>query len=105
MERTVSFDVALDLAAEADLALLCYEGEKSLTLRSCISQWRGQAEALRGTPPEIAVIIGSEGGFSPEEAEHARRCGCYPVSLGDRILRTETVAPFVLGALSYEFDA
>lgn len=103
VERTVSFADALTKAREAELILFCYEREKETTLRSCLDAWRDQREQPVAKTPEIAVFIGSEGGFTPEEAEKARAGGCYIVSLGNRILRTETVAPFLLGALSYEF--
>ena len=39
-----------------------------------------------------AIIIGSEGGFSEEEAARMERAGCYNVVLGQRILRCETAA-------------
>jgi 16S rRNA (uracil1498-N3)-methyltransferase len=39
---------------------------------------------------DVAVLIGPEGGFSEEEIEFAEKCGCTPVRLGPRILRTET---------------
>ena len=39
---------------------------------------------------DIAVFIGPEGGFEETEVEEARAAGFYPVSLGKRILRTET---------------
>ena len=50
------------------------------------------------------VVIGPEGGFSPEEAAEAAAAGMKTVSLGARILRTETVAQTVLSCLSYEFE-
>ena len=53
-----------------------------------------------GTPPSItpdwregvAVAVGPEGGFTPEEVDQARACGWQPVQLGPRILRVETAA-------------
>ena len=38
----------------------------------------------------VALIVGSEGGFTPEEADAARAAGTVPVTLGRRILRAET---------------
>ena len=46
----------------------------------------------------LAVFIGPEGGFSDEEIELALHAGIRPVTLGKRILRTETAALFVLSA-------
>ena len=42
--------------------------------------------------PEVAILIGPEGDFSPEEAALARESGWIPVSLGESRLRTETAA-------------
>jgi len=50
----------------------------------------------------MLVIIGPEGGFSREEAERATAAGAHAISLGRRILRTETAALVVLAALLYE---
>ena len=57
-----------------------------------------------GVTTDISVIIGSEGGFSEEEAHAAKSAGFSTVSLGKRILRTESAAPFVLACLSYELE-
>jgi 16S rRNA (uracil1498-N3)-methyltransferase len=51
---------------------------------------------------KIALLIGPEGDFSPEEVEAAVAAGAVPVSFGDRILRTETAAIFGLSVLAYE---
>lgn len=49
----------------------------------------------------VAVFIGPEGGFEPEEVEAAREAGVKPISLGRRILRTETAGMTVLAWLIY----
>jgi len=45
------------------------------------------------------VVIGPEGGFIPYEVELLVKNGCQAMSLGNRIIRTETVIPYVLGRL------
>lgn len=45
------------------------------------------------------IVIGPEGGFIPYEIELLKKNGCQAVSLGSRIIRTETVIPYVLGRL------
>jgi 16S rRNA (uracil1498-N3)-methyltransferase len=52
----------------------------------------------------VSIVIGSEGGFSLAEAAYAAELGAISVSLGKRILRTETAAAFVLGCLVYEYE-
>ena len=49
----------------------------------------------------VAVLVGPEGGLSREEAEEAMAAGFVPVTLGPRILRTETAGPAVLAILQY----
>ena len=50
----------------------------------------------------IAVFIGPEGGFSVDEIEKAKSAGAVPVSLGSRILRTETAAVATCSMIMYE---
>lgn len=78
-----------------DLKLLCYEDEKKTTLK----------EVLSGidTPKNIAVVIGPEGGISEDEAAYLREQGFSAVSLGSRILRTETAGLYTLANLNYRF--
>lgn len=92
----VSFNSMLEVAKESELALLCYENEDGLTVK-CIL-------AGKDAPKSIAIIVGSEGGFSPDEVKAATDSGCISVSLGNRILRCETAPSFVLSALSYEYE-
>lgn len=52
--------------------------------------------------PEIAVLIGAEGGFDEDEVALAREHGCHILSLGKRILRCETAPLAALTILMYE---
>ncbi len=99
---TCDFKTALVQASQAELPLFCYEGEQTATLASAVAAFRSAHEGA--VPKTVSVMIGSEGGFSPEEAEAAVRAGMLPVGLGRRILRTETAASFVLACLVYEFE-
>lgn len=103
---TVSFAEALKAAAGADLILFCYEGQDVTPLPALVEQARPALDAAlnQGHIPEIAIIVGSEGGFSPEEAEAARSAGCAMTGLGKRILRTETASGFVLSCLIYALE-
>ena len=55
--------------------------------------------------PLVAVFIGPEGGFDESEIELAKDNGIIPISLGKRILRTETAGMSVLSILMYELEA
>lgn len=87
-------------AANCDLALFCYEGEGTQSLRTLLEDFTPP----EGRVPTVAIVIGSEGGFSPEEAMAAREAGLSLCGLGRRILRTETASGFVLSCLSYRFE-
>jgi 16S rRNA (uracil1498-N3)-methyltransferase len=66
---------------------------------------RAVCAALRGQPPGgVALLIGPEGDFSPEELQLARDAGARPVTFGCRVLRVETAALYALGVMSYELD-
>ncbi len=92
----VSFSEVLACAKDYDAVLFCYEGDGTKTLREVLSKHR---EAKR-----LAVVIGSEGGFSASEAQAAASAGCHLVGLGKRILRCETAPLCVLSGICYEFE-
>ncbi|MBE6660578.1 MAG: 16S rRNA (uracil(1498)-N(3))-methyltransferase [Ruminococcaceae bacterium] len=100
--ETVSFEQMITLASQADLVLFCYEGEGTVPLKALL---RGRLGTLpQDRVPSIAVVIGSEGGFSPSEAKAAQEAGFCMTGLGARILRTETASCFILSSLVYEFE-
>ena len=52
----------------------------------------------------IAIFIGPEGGFDESEIEEAKDSGITPISLGRRILRTETAGMTVLAWIGYKLE-
>ena len=88
-------------AAACDLALFCYEGTGTCPLDVLLDLHFPRNAGAADTRPVIGVVIGSEGGFSPEEAEAARAAGLMMTGLGPRILRTETASGFVLSCLAF----
>ena len=102
IESTVSFKEAISCASKADIALFCYEGDGTVSLRQFLGEKKAQLSGIDN--PSISVVIGSEGGFSLAEVEAAKSAGLTPIGLGKRILRTETASSFVLGCLCYEFE-
>lgn len=72
-----------------DISLMCYEKQQHTTL----------FDVLPECPQKIAVVIGSEGGFAPEEVELAINSGAVGITLGKRILRAETAPLYVLSLL------
>lgn len=87
------------LLPEYDVVLLAYEEEQENTLKNEITKIKNTKENLK-----IAVIIGPEGGIEKEEVEILKKAGAKVVTLGRRILRTETVALQVSSILMYELE-
>ncbi|MBO4687525.1 MAG: 16S rRNA (uracil(1498)-N(3))-methyltransferase [Clostridiales bacterium] len=99
VEAPMGFEEALKDAKEKhDLVLLPWEEEKEGKLGEIL------AEVDFETYPKIAIFIGPEGGISEEEAKMAEEYGAKLVTLGKRILRTETAAPAVLAMLVYRSE-
>jgi 16S rRNA (uracil1498-N3)-methyltransferase len=82
---------------ETELKLICWEEEESGSLRKALAEQAGSRQAC--------VLIGPEGGFSANEVERATAAGFQCVSLGQRVLRTETAAITVISLLQYELGA
>ena len=79
-----------------DLLLVAYESENKVSLKEVLQSHK---EAMT-----IGVVIGPEGGLSMEEVEIAQKQGGIAVSLGRRILRTETAGLVAATAILYETD-
>lgn len=77
------------------LRLLPWEGERSQGLRSYL-------RSLADRPLAASLFIGPEGGFAEDEVRLAREAGCVPISLGPRILRSETAGIVVAALVMHE---
>lgn len=93
----ISFGQALEEVKGFDLKLIPYENADGMAKTR---------ELLGKAAPgqDIAVFIGPEGGFDPGEIEKAKDAGTEPVTLGKRILRTETAGLCILSALMMQLD-
>ena len=97
VREPVGFESMLSDSADCDLKLFFYEGDGTVGLREVL-------EGLGQAPERVAVVIGSEGGFSLSEVERAEKAGFILCGLGKRILRCETAPGFALACLSYRFE-
>ncbi len=93
----VSFREAVETARDMDVRLIPYELAKDM------SHTRSLIEAVE-PGQRIAVFIGPEGGFEESEIQAALAAGIEPVTLGRRILRTETAGLAVLSWLMYHLE-
>ena len=80
--------------------------DESADLRLCL--WEGDGmplgrflEALDPGPRRASVIVGPEGGLAGDEVARARAAGYTPVTLGRRVLRTETAGPAIVAILQH----
>ena len=85
---------AIDQAVRAGRAVLAYEGERHATLRQALAGTR--------TGSCVGLFVGPEGGFAPEEVAAATAAGARLVTLGPRVLRTETASPVLAALVLYE---
>lgn len=88
---------ALAFAKELDVLFIPYELAKGM---------KETKELIRAIEPgkSIGVFIGPEGGFEEEEVAAAMEAGAKPITLGHRILRTETAGLAVLSVLMFQLE-
>lgn len=92
-----SFPEAIETASEMDVRLIPYE------LAEDIPKTRRILEGIR-PGQDVAVFIGPEGGFAEAEIAMALEKGLEPITLGKRILRTETAGMTVLSWMIYVLE-
>lgn len=78
-----------------DLILVAWEEEHALPLSKAVQNYVSK----NGIPEKIMIVIGPEGGITPEEKAKLDDIGAMSVTLGKRILRTETAGLCALAAL------
>lgn len=88
------FQQLCDSFAAYDVVLFPWELAARTKLRDALP-------SLVATAKSILIVVGPEGGFSHAEADAAQRAGAQLISLGSRILRTETAALALVAVLAY----
>lgn len=86
-----------NMLKDYDIVIVPYEKERNNTFK----------EILKNLPKKnlkIAIVIGPEGGFEEKEIKQLEENNCKIVTLGNRILRTETVAMAMTSVIIYELD-
>ncbi|NMC57707.1 MAG: 16S rRNA (uracil(1498)-N(3))-methyltransferase [Eubacteriaceae bacterium] len=92
VEIKKSFDDMIKSVNAQGKIIMAYEEEKTVSLK----------QVLLKTEGSICFIVGPEGGFELSEVQLAKDAGAEIVSLGKRILRTETAGMFMLSCCAYE---
>ena len=98
VREPVNYREAVALAGELDVVLLPYENERGMA---------ATREVMERIAPgqSVGIFIGPEGGFDPSEIALAKEEGMHLVSLGNRILRTETAGLATLSILMYHIES
>jgi len=111
IEKTTFLDEFMKSPSRDSLRIIPWEGERELSIRSILKDLRLRNE--HGEPPHalgevesisIQILVGPEGGFTPSEVQEARAAGWRCVTLGPRILRSETAGMATLAILQYELS-
>lgn len=103
IHAVMSYKEALAYAADMDCRLVPYEMEETLDGASGMEGTKKLIEAIQ--PGEsVAIFIGPEGGFEDGEIQSAISQGMKPITLGKRILRTETAGMTVMAWIMYQLE-
>ena len=97
VKAVMTMKEAIDYSGQLDVKIIPYELAENMS----------KTKELFGTikPGEsVGIFIGPEGGFEENEIIAATEKGITPITLGKRILRTETAALTVLSWLMYHFE-
>lgn len=97
IHEVMTYKQALEFAKQLDVKLIPYELAKGMKeTREILSEIKpGQS---------VGIFIGPEGGFDESEIEQAKEAGAIPITLGKRILRTETAGLTTLSILMYHLE-
>lgn len=98
VENLINLKKVCNLIKKYDIVLLAYENEKDYTLKMALNNIKNKDNA------KIGIIIGPEGGITTEEVKELIEAGAIKITLGNRILRTETVGISMASIVLYELE-
>lgn len=100
IRRMVKVEDITKLKNEYASIIVCYENEKENYIKKELLKLK----ELDNPEMRIAIVIGPEGGLEEKDVEYLKQNGAAIVTLGNRILRTETVALNLLSIIMYELE-
>lgn len=101
VKDVINFNEALDKLKEMDLVLIPYENAEDFGVKSLINHLNKEKVDLDSIN-DVGILIGPEGGFEEDEINTLKENGAYIVTLGNRILRTETAGFTATALIQYE---
>ena len=97
-----------ELIEKYDIFIVAYEEEKCTKLKEVLRQNNEKAKQFEqkenSNKCKIGVLVGPEGGIAPEEVQNLKKWKAKIVTLGNRILRTETAPIVLVSNIIYEFE-
>jgi 16S rRNA (uracil1498-N3)-methyltransferase len=99
VKEPMNYKEALSYAKDLDMVLIPYENYKDMTETKQVID-----EINTENIKSIGIFIGPEGGFEKEEVDMADDCGFKRISLGKRILRTETAGLMILSVIGFKIE-
>lgn len=104
INKTINIKDICELIKKYDIVLVAYENEKEKTLKEQLKLLKEQTEQKKDKVIKMGIVIGPEGGLEEQDIEKLKENGAKIITLGKRILRTETVALNVLSIIMYELE-
>jgi 16S rRNA (uracil1498-N3)-methyltransferase len=98
INNSLKFDEMLEYLRNMDLIVVPYENKENYGIKKMISTIN------KSSIHKIGIVIGPEGGFEEEEIEMLNNIGAHIITLGPRILRTETAGFVCVSLLMYELS-
>lgn len=105
INNIINISKVCDLIKKYDIVLVAYENETKNTLKEQIIKIKEMPKLQQKEKIKIGVVIGPEGGLELEDVEKMKQNGAEIITLGKRILRTETVALNILSIIMYELES
>lgn len=100
VSEPIVFENVLDECKDMDLFLVPYENADNLGVKGVIANLR--KKDILNKIKKIGIMVGPEGGFEESEIEKLKNEGAYIITLGNRILRTETAGFVAASLIQYE---
>lgn len=114
IRNVMKFEQMKEIISDFDLFLVAYEDEKEVSLKQVLEEHRKRntnvkkkdelVDLEKQNSLKIGIVIGPEGGIEKQEVEELKAYNAKVITLGNRILRTETASLVILSNIMYEFE-
>ena len=98
VSNPINFNEAIERLKEMDLILVPYENQEGFGIKNLMSNLKEEKNNIK----TIGILVGPEGGFEYSEIEKLKENGAQIITLGKRILRTETAGFVCASLINYE---